>query len=179
VKNRIQTETSGETKHETEIYFWRNGADHGNQVRRDLRQVLHGMPVISGEGRKVLSKLKHRGPAVVMRQGLPARSLRRRWEAKPRRASGAEKLGETARLNKNRGRAASSETKNRTAHLRAEKPRRGTGDAAASPRQSLARRACGGKSRHTKREIHCAEDTRRRETCCLRPAARNPVAEID
>jgi hypothetical protein len=93
------------SKHEPEIYFRKNGADHGNRVRRDLRQVLHGMPVISGEERKVLSELKHRGAAVVMRQGLPARSVRRRWEARPRRASGAEKLGEAARLNENRGRA--------------------------------------------------------------------------
>jgi hypothetical protein len=47
-----------------------------------------------------------------------------------------------------------------------------TSDAADSPRRTLVRRACGGKTSHTLREIHCIDDTGRREACVLRPARR-------
>jgi hypothetical protein len=54
-----------------------------------------------------------------------------------------------------------------------------TGDAAGSLRRILVRRACGGKSRRTLCEIHCTDDTGRREACVLRPAAQNLVGETD
>jgi hypothetical protein len=143
VNNRTQKPAAAKTKHDPEICFRENEADRGNRG-------VAGSP--RGVARRGCGKRCRKGTAVqtrAPRRGTgdgttPAGALREKSMGSENRDELAQQkeLGETARLNKNRGRAASSETKNRTAHLRAEKPRRGTGDAAASPRQSLARRAC-------------------------------------
>jgi hypothetical protein len=80
-RNRTQKKKTAAAKsnHEPVICFRENGADHGNRGAVGSSRRVARRACGKRCRRKMLSKLEHRGAAVVMGQGLPARSGRIRW----------------------------------------------------------------------------------------------------